>query len=151
MSAVLRLSTPFVEKDLLVEALQSIDAFLKVDLNGGIQTKRNDDRGQQTFILTSQGHYIFQYDSDSDRYPFGLPKMPVQQFMQQVEKAYVSAQQKKLERLAEEERIRVEEERKARVDKVRREAIMKAKNQGYAVRETRKGDQIQLVLTRTVY
>ena len=76
--------------------------------------------------------------------------MPVAEFLNDLGKHYNEAYKQHLEALAEQERIRMEEERKARVEATRQNAIAKAKAQGYSVKETRNGDQIQLVLTRTV-
>lgn len=151
MSAVVRISTPFVDEVLLVEALKSIEAFSCVDSNESIYTNRRDALGVQAFDRSPRGHYVFKYDSDSDSIGLGPTKKPVQQFINRVEKAYLEANKKYLERLAEEERIRIELERKKRVDYIRTEAIKNAKAQGYAVRETHNGEQIQLILTRTVY
>lgn len=167
MSAVIKTPTPFVMEEILIQALEAVGAEPeKVTGNipgnqrnrilpGDILTNRSDYNGRQLF-REQNNRWVLMHDSDElstriistsltdKRYK------PVAQFLSDLSLAYNLAYGQHLERIAEQERIRLEEERKARVEATKQKAIEKAKAQGYSVKETRKGNQIQLVLVRTV-
>jgi hypothetical protein len=167
MSAVIKTLTPFTEQDVLIEALEELgvstqvyDKVLNVSHGGGlfdgdILTDRSDYYGVQHFRLIN-GVYQLRHDSSEmngrviDR---SLAKgyTKVSQFLNHLESEYKKSYQRKLERVAEEERQRLERERLALIEVRRKSAIEKAEAQGYRVKEQRKNGKIQLVLTRTVY
>ncbi|WP_275862469.1 hypothetical protein [Vibrio sp. CAU 1672] len=169
MSAVIKTATPFVIKSVLMKALEEVGAepvlVTEQELRtfshrgelqlGDILTNRTDYYGPQHFRQANE-QWILRHDSSEmngrvttlSAASKGYKK--VGDFLQLVGNAYQKAYQEHLEILAEQERIRLQEERKARVEATRMAAIEKAKAQGYSVKEVRKGQQIQLVLTRTV-
>lgn len=167
MSAVIKTTTPFVMEEILIQALESVGAEPKkvnghqyenqrnhIQL-GDILTNRSDYNGRQLF-RSQNNRWILMHDSDEYASRIVSPSLtgkgykPVTQFLSELSLAYNLAYEQHLEKVAEQERIHLEEERKARVEATKRKAIEKAKAQGYTVKETRKGNQIQLVLVRTV-
>lgn len=168
MSAVIKTTTPFVIESVLITALEATGAepvvvteqVMKSHHNrggvklGDILTNRSDYFGVQHFRF-AEDRWILRHDSDemNGRITSSLASKEykrVGDFLQLVGTAYESAYQQHLEVLAEQERTRLEEERKKRVEATRQQAIIKAKAQGYSVKETKVGGQVQLVLTRTV-
>lgn len=168
MSAVIKTATPFVIEEVLVTALDAVDAepilvnqALLSEFSqrnrvrvGDILTNRQDYNGRQ-FFRKVEDRWILMHDRDE--YNGKLVSklvdkhyLPVSRFLTELGKYYDTAYQQYLDELAEQERIRLEEERKQRIEATRQQAIAKAKAQGYSVKESRKGGQIQLVLTRTV-
>ncbi|MCG6212721.1 hypothetical protein K6U56_12170 [Vibrio furnissii] len=169
MSAVIKTATHFVIEDVLITALKEIGAepTLITQLNigihdhrdelkvGDILTNRSDYYGQQHFRLIDD-RWVLRHDSSemngriTTLSAVHKSYKKVGAFLQAVSKAYENAYQEHLTMLAEQERIRLEEERKQRIETIRQQAIAKAKAQGYSVKESQNGGQIQLVLTRTV-
>ena len=169
MSAVIKTATPFVIEEVLVAALKEIGAeptlitLQNLDIHnhlgglmvGDILTNRSDYYGQQHFRFID-GRWVLRHDSSEMNGRITISSAAqktykrVGEFLQDVGNAYKDAYQNHLVMLAEQERIRLEEERKQRIEATRQQAIAKAKAQGYSVKESRKGGQIQLVLTRTV-
>jgi len=151
LSAVIKTLTPFIEQDILLEALTSLDVEYQVK-DSLIITDRVDYQGHQKFQLRN-GKYHLIHDSDelngrlssntlSNKY------ISVKNFLSKLEIAYKSEYQKKLERIAEAERIRMEEAKKEYVQATKAKAIAQAKAQGYSVKESKVNGQIKLVLTR---
>lgn len=169
MSAVIKTVTPFVIESVLIKALEEVGAepvlvteqkLRTYNSVGGLQlgdilTNRTDYFGPQHFRQVND-QWILRHDSDElngrvttlSAASIGYKK--VGDFLQIVGNAYQKAYQEHIDILAEQERIRLEEERKGRVEAIRKKAIAKATAQGYSVKEVRNGQQIQLVLTRTV-
>lgn len=167
MSAVIKTTTPFVMEDILIQALAAVGAepekvtgshygYQRNQVQqGDILTNRRDYNGRQLF-REQNNRWVLMYDSDEYSSRIVSQSLavkgykPVVQFLSDLSHAYNFAYEQHLERVAEQERIRLEEERKAQVEMTKQKAIEKAKAQGYSVKETRKGNQIQLVLVRTV-
>ena len=167
MSAVIKTTTPFVIEEVLIHALESVGAEpQKVTERhhgnqrnqvqvGDILTNRRDYNGRQLFRLQNNRWVLMH---DADEYSGRIVSQAladkgyksVATFLSELSLAYNLAYDQHLERVAKQERLRLEEERKARVEATKQKAIEKAKAQGYSVKETRKGNQIQLVLVRTV-
>lgn len=152
MSAVIKTLTPFVEQDVLLEALSSLGVECHVK-NNLIMTDRVDYQGTQHFQI-NDGVYQLVHDSDelqgrlisdslSNKYT------AVKQFLGELEIAYKSTYQLKLTRAEEAERLKMERARQARVAEARGKAIAQAKEQGYSVKESHVNGKIKLVLTRT--
>lgn len=166
MSAVVKTPTPFVEQELLMEALCEINAQpiliasttelanhkQRSQLNiGDIITNRVDYYGAQHFRYEN-GVFVLKHDSSEMITSNNKSQYTkVSTFLSQVDQAYRRAWDNRQARLAEQERQRIELERQTRVEAARQQAIQKAKQQGYNVQEKRIGQKIQLVLTRTTY
>lgn len=169
MSAVIKTVTPFVIESVLIKALEEVGAEPVVVTEQELRTSRHQGQLKLGDILTNRADYygpqhfrkaderwILRHDSSEmngrlttlSAASNGYKK--VGDFLQRVGEAYQKAYQEHLDILAEQERNRLEQERKARIEAIRKEAIAKAKAQGYSVKEIRKGQQVQLVLTRTV-
>ncbi|MGR5407621.1 hypothetical protein [Vibrio sp. PNB22_8_1] len=167
MSAVIKTATPFVDRALLIQALNELGAepnIIEQDRGalrqrnrveaGDIMTNRSDYYGKQLFREVD-GRWVLLHDSSemNGRVTTQLADkhyLPVTRFLSELGKEYELAYQCHLAELAEQERIRLENERKQRVEATRQQAIAKARAQGYSVKEVRSNNQIQLVLTRTV-
>lgn len=167
MSAVIKTTTPFTDIALLMEALTELGAEPRLVEQGqhstsqrnrikvgDVVTNRRDYNGQQFFRQIDERWMLF-HDSDEHQGEIisrlaDKRYLPVARFLTEVGKQYEIAYQEHLEMLAEQERIQLENERKQRVSAMREQAIAKARAQGYSVKESQKGNQIQLVLTRTV-
>ncbi|MCC5945689.1 MAG: hypothetical protein JJT94_12200 [Bernardetiaceae bacterium] len=170
MSAVVKTTTPFINKEMLLQALDCLD--FKYTIKGNeIVTERVDYYGNQKFVLTN-GRYQFLHDSSANRtvYPWRNLNIKefktVSNFLVAVEKEYNRIYAEKLaelerirqEQLAEQERIRLEEEMKrieqeriAYVEKQKQAIIQKAKEQGYSIQEKKVNNKVKLVLTRNTY
>lgn len=159
MSAVVKTITPFINKELLLQALDAIDC--KYTLRGNeIITERVDFYGNQKFVL-KDGRFLFQHDSSAnmEQYPWRNLNLKeyktVSSFLKAVEEKYLYFYNLKMEEIEkqrqEEERIRLENERKAFVEKQKERIIAKAKEQGYSVKEENVKGKIKLVLVRNTY
>jgi hypothetical protein len=166
MSSVVKTITPFINRELLLQALDEVGC--KYTIKGdSIVTERVDLRGNQEFIWKNR-RFLFQHDSYNYLWRDRNLKsyQPVSSFLKAVEKSYNVIYKRKLaeierRRLAseveaerkrlEEERARLENERKDFVEKQKAEIIEKAKKEGYSVREEKVQEKIKLVLVRTTY
>lgn len=157
MSSIVKTTTPFINRELLCEALKAIGC--KYDIHGNtILTDRQDYFGRQKFELIN-GRFAFLHDSDAGRYLWGningQQYKTVSDFLKQVENAYNESYRKRLEELEhlrlEAERKRLEQERLEFVEKQKQTIIAKAKAQGYSIREERVKDKTKLVLVRNTY
>jgi valyl-tRNA synthetase len=162
MSAVLKAITPFINKDLLCEALKAVGCKYTIQGNS-IITDRHTIREAESFEFTN-GRFSLSYYSHNYR-----EDPSVANFLKDVEGAYNEAYRKQIEELErlrleaerkrqeeeirrlEEERKRIERERQEFVEKQRQTVIANAKAQGYSVREEKVKEKIKLVLVRTTY
>jgi hypothetical protein len=154
MSVVVKTLTPLTEQDVLIEALSSLGVDCQVR-NNRISTNRSDSQGVQYFEL-DKGVYRLTHDSDElwgrlNSQMLSQQYSPVKIFLGQLEGAYKKVYQAKLLRIEEAERLRLEQERLAQIEATRSKAIAKAKQQGFAVKESRSNGKIKLVLTRTSF
>jgi hypothetical protein len=161
MSAVIKTITPFLNLELLLQALDAIDCKYTVNMQGNeIVTERVDYYGNQNFILIS-GRYVLQHDSSANRelYPWRNLNVKdyktVSSFLEAVEINYNFFYNKKMEELEklsqEAERIRLENERLAFVEQQRENIISKAKEKGYSIQEEKVNGKIKLILIRNTY
>lgn len=174
MSSVVKTITPFINRELLLQALDKIGCNYTISGNE-IITDRQDYYGKQKFVLHN-GKFIFLHDSSAENMRFG-PHYPwgnidlkeyktISSFLGAVEREYNAIYKKKLEELEqlrlaalaeaeqkrlEQERIRLEQERKDYVEKQKAAIIAKAKEKGYSVREAKVKEKIKLVLVRNTY
>ncbi|MDR0559805.1 MAG: hypothetical protein LBG92_06515 [Prevotellaceae bacterium] len=155
MSCVVKTVTPFINQELLLQALDKVGC--KYTLQGNeILIDRIDYFGNQKFVFAG-GRYIFQHDRDQ----YGLRNFgsqaskDISHFLESIEKEYNTLYQNKLEELEcqrlEAERIRLEQERQAFVEKQKSSIIAKAKEMGYSIKEERVKEKIKLVLVRNTY
>lgn len=167
MSAVVKTHTPFVSRELLLEALDALGVSYTVR-NDQIVTDRKDYYGHQIFVYSSEsGKYVFQHDSSADvgsrwnPYPWGASFRQwktVSSFLEAVDAEYNSAYIRLEESIEEEKRIEnerrlAEEEERKRlfIQKQKQTILEKAKEKGYSVKETKQGNTVRLVLVRTQY
>jgi len=164
MSAVIKTTTPFIDKECLLKALDKLMVKYTVEQND-IITERIDYQGNQKFIFV-RGKYKFQYDSYTAIRKNWKQWKTTSSFLSSVEKEYIFIYNNKLaklerlrqEALAEQERIRIEEElrrieaeRKAFVEKQRKTIIEKAKAKGYSIQEKKVKNKIKLILVKHTY
>lgn len=169
MSAIVKSSTPFIHKDILLKALEFLGVkytlkppsslYLSSD-HEEIITERVDFYGNQKFVYQN-GRYVFEHDSSADNlfYEWRRENMKkyltVSSFLSAVEKEYNRIINEILEELKrkqeEEEKRRLEEERKAFIENQKQAIIKKAKEEGYTIEEKKVGNKIKLILRRNIY
>jgi DNA gyrase/topoisomerase IV subunit A len=117
MSSVVKTRTPFINKQLLLQALEAIGCVYSIE-GDTVITDRVDYRGKQKFVFKN-GKYLFVHESGD----FGLRQYgderhkPAHIFLGEVEKAYNAIYKKQIENLerrrlaaiAEAERLRKEQ------------------------------------------
>jgi hypothetical protein len=166
MSAIVYTPTPFIDKMILQQALQSLHVTFREGYMRGIPaliTEREDYYGAQAFVL-KDGCYALTHDSSAQlqNYPWRKQNWKqyktVAEFISAVEKAYNQCLLDHIQRLeqlaaaqAEAERQRIENERIAYIEAKKTAIIAKAKAQGYDVREKKINNTIQLVLIKNTY
>jgi len=180
MSHITKTKTPFIDKKLLIKALDKLN--INYSLEGeNIITDRKDFYGYQKFILIN-GKYLFQHDSSATNSSYGWSGYygsnwqkqfgdwkSVSEFIKAVTIEYSNQYKilqeriKELERLAEEKKIKEELERlrkeQEEIERKRLELIdnnkklikEKAKKMGYKVKETVKNGKVKMVLVRRTY
>jgi hypothetical protein len=166
MSAIVYTPTPFIDKQLLCKALATLKVeFVEGQFRGhqALITNRQDYYGRQTFVQRD-GCFALTHDSSAQlgSYPWrkenwGTYKT-ISEFLLAVESAYNTCYQNHLLALeqlaaaqAEAERLRIENERIAYIAAKKEAIIAKAKEQGYAVKEKKVGENIQLILVKHTY
>lgn len=167
MSAVIKTITPFIDKELLLMALENIGCNFTLKGNE-ILTDRKDYYGLQKFSLNN-GRYVFLHDSSAEEgarymtqtggYPWGNIKKQeyksVSEFIKSVEGEYLSLYQNKLEEAErlhlEEEKKRLEQKRIAFIEKQKTTIIERAKEEGYSIKEEKVKGKIKLILVRNTY
>jgi uncharacterized protein (UPF0335 family) len=169
MSSVVSTVTPFINRAILLNALDAVGCKYRIRRNE-IITDRHDRLGEQKFIFSSE-RYIFVHEDYTPNYSWGSISMQryssTSSFLSAVAKEYNRIYAKKLEELerkrlsaiaeeerkkAEEEKERLERERKDLAEKLRAAIVTNAKEKGYDVlQETKVDNKVKLVLVRTVY
>jgi hypothetical protein len=168
MSSVVRTATPFINRELLLKALDAVGCRYTIQ-GDQILTDRQDYYGAQKFVLQN-GRYVFIHEKHAQNYSWGNINMQQYKssssFIAAVGREYNSIYAKQLEELerkrlatvaeeerkkAEKEKQRLERERKEFVEKQRTAIIAKAKEQGYDIQETMVDNKIKLVLVQTTY
>jgi len=168
MSSIVKTVTPFINKELLLKALEAVGCKYQIQ-GDSIFTERRDYYGSQKFVLQN-GRYTFEHEKNAETYSWG--NINIQQykssssFLTAVGREYNAIYKKQLEELerkrltaiaeeerrkAEEEKQRLERERKEFVAKQREAVIAKAKEQDYDIQETVVDNTIKLVLVQTTY
>lgn len=158
MSCVVKTLTPFIDKEILCQALEKVGCKCTVQREKIITDRRDIRLGFQTFEKDGIGKYVLLAYSHTDQNQAG--------FVAEVEKHYNLIYQKKMEELElarqraiaeaerkrlEEEARRLEEERKAFVENQRKSIIQKAEEKGYYVKEEKVKNTIKLVLVKRTY
>ena len=159
MSAIVKSRTPFLEKSLLLEALQQLQVECWEKANE-IITHRKDFYGNQKFRL-EKGKYVFLHDSSANRGTYGYRKEnwgkwnTASSFLDDLEKKYAflfGERERELIRLQKEEELRrIEEERIKYVESQKQAIMQKAIAKGYQVQEKKVGKKIKLVLVKHTY
>jgi hypothetical protein len=163
MSSIVKTVTPFLNREMLLLALDSIGC--RYAIRGSDIIMLQDER--QNFVWDSVfGRFRFSYYSHNYRESDFNELKATNNFLAPLEKSYNDIYRKKLEELErlrlkaeadaerkhlEEERLRLERERQEYVEKQRTHIIAKAKEKGYSVQEKKEKGKIKLVLVRTTY
>lgn len=163
MSAYIRLATPMIERECLLDALCDVGfGENKVEVHETATTlagiwgtsqnaaeiiirkahlgSASSDLG---FVRTPTGYAVLL--NDMDRRRFG------DAWLRDVHARYEYHARRKEERLAETERRRLEEERRKLVEAQRQAIHEKARKMGYRVEETREGERVRMVLIKRTY
>lgn len=162
MSVVVHSQTPFIHRDILLEALCRIGEDYKVLSDGSVETSRVDYEGNQTFILVN-GKYVLRHELEENTY-WGYPRKnrnsSTRDFLRILSVAYSECLKEHLDALKreqqqqEKERLRIEmerreQERKAFIERQEKNILEKAKANGYHVTRKEIGGKIRLILSRT--
>jgi len=166
MSAIVKTITPFINKEMLLQALECVGCAYKLPDNQTISLG-NNYRSQK--FVWNKGRYFLQHAGNYQLVEWGTytkKYKPVSSFLQSVEKEYnriyseklAELERIRLEEIAEQERIRLEEEMKrieqerlAYIEKQKQTIIQKAREQGYSVQEKKVKNKVKLILRRNTY
>jgi len=164
MSAYIRLATPMIDRECLLDALADMGFGQgKVEVNASAVPLvgyegtprsttaevviRREHVGSASndlgFVRTPTGFTAIV--SDYDRRRFG------ESWLRDLHARYEHHARRKEERLAAEERRKLEEERRALVEAQRQAIHEKARKMGYRVEETREAEKVRMVLVKRVY
>jgi len=151
MSSIVKTITPFLNKELLLQALDNVGCKYTIRENEIVMSQ--DQR--QRFIWDNFGRFKFSYYSHNYRESDFKELKAIHSFLGPLEQSYNELYRKKIEELErlrlEEERLRLEKERQEYVEKQKAHVIAKAKEKGYSVREEKAKGKIKLVLVRVTY
>jgi hypothetical protein len=150
MSAIVQSLTPFTNKEVLLEALNSLEVGCR-EINNEILTERGDYFGNQRFVWHNNQYY-FQYDSDEQaihlQQNFKEWKSS-DSFLKAVEERYVKLYQLKLHQLGESEKQKEEQKKKEYILEQEKKIQEKAKALGYKVeKRVEKDNTVQFVLVK---
>jgi len=154
MSAIVKsMVTPFLNREILLQALENIGCKFSLDREEIIIY---NVRNVQSFSF-SNSRYVLKHTD------WGIPwgninnqeYKSVSEFLQAVGKEYDKLYQKKLEELErqrlEEEQKRLEQERLAYIENVTNQITQKAKEEGYTIKKEKVKNKVKIVLTRNTY
>ena len=151
MSAIVKTATPFLNLEILCQALEEQGVNISLQGDTIVCLNRQDYYGQQKFQLNN-GRYALLHDS-SRTLRGGIRSN--QDFLNALEESYNRLWNEQLSRLEAErleaERQRLEQERIAYVQSQKQRIIEKAQAKGYTVKEVKKANKIQLVLIKNTY
>ncbi|MFP3040268.1 hypothetical protein LQZ19_00450 [Treponema primitia] len=136
MSSVITIRTPFINRDILLQALDRMGCAYTTIHAYEIALEKSSIPGHQMFYW-KDGKYSFQHETDSDREHKG-----VHVFLGALEKEYNDICSTSKE---------AEKERQEYIQKQKETIILRAKERGYSVREERVKEKIKLVLVRNSY
>jgi len=154
MSAIVKsMVTPFLNREILLQALENIGCKFSLDKEEIII---HNVRNVQSFSF-SNSRYVLKYTNRG--IPWGninnQEYKSVSEFLQAVGKEYDKLYQKKLEELErqrlEEEQKRLEQERLAYIENLTNQITQKAKEEGYTIKKEKVKDKVKIVLTRNTY
>ena len=134
MSARIKVPTPLLNEEMLLESLDNLSVVYKISNNKIILPEYFSYR--ETFLeKDNNGKYTFNYESELN--------FKIEQLIGNIQIEY--------KKIAEIKRLKEEEEaRKEYVKKRKEEIITKAKMQGYTVKEKVKENKVHLILQRLV-
>jgi GTPase SAR1 family protein len=153
MSAVIRGRFPFLNKSLLVEAINRCKKFKIIESNG-IQKEdvllfRKGTLENLGYFLFGKGAYTY-YSALSESQSFEITKEINQYYLEIVREI----EQKKEDERKKEEQIKLQEiERQKRlyIEQKKQEITVKAKAMGYQVKEEKVGKLTKLILVKREY
>jgi len=163
MSSIVKTITPFLNRELLLQALDSVRCRYTIQ---GNEIVMNEDQRQRFIWDSIFGRFRLSYYSHNYKESDFKELKEIHGFLVPLEQSYNELYRKKIEELEklrleaeaeaerkrlEEERLRLERERQEYVEKQRTHIIAKAKEKGYSVREEKAKGKIKLVLVRTTY
>ena len=135
MSCLVRTTTPFINEEILLEALKNCG--YKYELRGNKIYLPEFNLYRETYFKLVNGKYVLSYDSYN---------VNISSLLQKLETEYNKVYERKLE----EERERLERERLAFIEAQKKAITEKAKAKGYRVMEVKKDNKIQLTLVREI-
>lgn len=135
MSCLVKTATPFINEEILLEALENCGYQYEIKANEIYIPQLHKYR--DTCFKLVNGKYVLNYDSYNT---------DISSFLQRLELEYGKVYERKLE----EERERLERERLAFIESQKKAITEKAKAKGYRVMEVKKDNKIQLTLVREI-
>lgn len=134
MSCRVKTATPFINKEILLEALE--ECGYEYNIRGGNIHIPALHMYRNTYFKLENRKYVLIHEDFND----------ISSFLQKVEKSYNNVYERKLKEEAE----RLERERIAYIESQKKAIMEKAKAKGYRVMEVKKDKKIQLTLVREV-
>ncbi|TNE43161.1 MAG: hypothetical protein EP343_34710 [Deltaproteobacteria bacterium] len=164
MSAYIKLATPMIDHECLLDALADLGfgqgkLEIREETTTLEETRENQIQRPAEIIIRRQylenasRDFKFQHSSTGYQavvYDYDLSRFG-KNWLRQLNELYQHHNRQKQERLAEEERQRLEEERQRLIETQRQTIHEKARKMGYRVKESRQGDKLRLVLVKRVY
>lgn len=135
MSCLVKTTTPFINEEILLEALKNCG--YQYEIRGNKIYIPSLNRYRDTYFKLVNGKYVLSYDSYNN---------DVSSFLQKLEVSYNNVYERKLQ----EEKERLERERLEFIESQKKAIMEKAKAKGYRVMEVKKDNKIQLTLVREV-
>lgn len=179
MSARITTITPFIDKKLLLEALDNCQISYQlqgetIHLQQGFAYGayfQRDFRNKYTLVHDSYDNHRstltkieIEYQKAYKRQQEELERIKkelAKKKAEQEEKARIKAEQERIEqekirleeelRKAELEQKRIEQEKKKYIESQKKSVYEKAKSMGYSIKEKQKGEKVQLILVKTSY
>lgn len=135
MSCLVKTTTPFIDEEILLEAITN--SGYKYELRSNKIYIPELHVYRDTYFKLVNGKYVLSYDSYN---------VNISSLLQKLEAEYNKVYERKLE----EERERLERERLEFIESQKKAIMEKAKAKGYRVMEVKKDNKIQLTLVREV-
>ena len=135
MSCLVKTTTPFINEEILLEALKNCG--YQYEIKGNKIDIPSLNKYRDTYFKVVNGKYVLSYDSYNN---------DVSSFLQKLEVSYNNDYERKLQ----EEKERLERERLEFIESQKKAIMEKAKAKGYRVMEVKKDNKIQLTLVREV-
>jgi hypothetical protein len=141
MSSIVKTVTPFLNRELLLQALDSVGCKYAIQENEIVMLQ---DQRQRFTWDSAFGRFKFSYYSHNYSESEFKELKARYDFLGPIEQSYNDLFRKKRDE-------ELERERKAFVEKEKAHIIAKAKEKGYEVREEMVKEKVKLVLVKTTY